>query len=172
MRKSGRQERESVFIRHAVATVPVFILASLAAGSSIGQAPNATSAAASAKISRGPDESVETSYDAEKGRALYVTHCSGCHGADGQGHAGMYPPIKGSGVVTKDDAKKHIQVVLNGLHGEKAGGVLYSIPMPPFGGILKDAELTDIIDYERSSWGNHGKLVTTAQVAAQRGHSK
>jgi hypothetical protein len=84
----------------------------------------------------------------------------------------MYPPIKGSGVVNKDDATKHILVVLNGLFGAKAGGVLYTSPMPPFGSFLNDADIADIIDYQRSAWGNHGKLVTAAQVTAQRGRSK
>jgi cytochrome c oxidase cbb3-type subunit 2 len=84
----------------------------------------------------------------------------------------MYPPIKGSGVVTKDDATKHIRVVLDGLQGGKAGGVLYTSPMPAFGSVLNDVEAADLIDYERSAWGNHGKLVVPAQVAAQRDHSK
>jgi mono/diheme cytochrome c family protein len=140
-----------MLVRQALASAAVFILGSLLADAG---------------------ESLETGYDAEKGRALYITHCSACHGADGEGHPGVYPPIKGSGVVTKEDATKHIQVVLDGLQGAKAGGILYASPMPPFGSILNDADLADIIDYERSSWGNHGKLVTSAQIAAQRGHSK
>lgn len=151
-----------MFIRHALASTALLFLGSLAAGGSIGQVQKAISTAGS----------LETAYDSEKGRTLYGTYCSACHGTDGQGHPGTYPPIKGSGVVTKDDAIKHIRVVLNGLQGAKAGGVVYTSPMPPFGGLLNDVELTDIIDYERSSWGNHGKLVTPAQVAAQRGYSK
>jgi hypothetical protein len=44
-----------------------------------------------------------------------------------QGLPGTYPPLKGSGVVVKDDATKHIHVVLGGLQGAKAGGgVLYA----------------------------------------------
>ena len=136
--------------------VVISVLGSLATERSVGQAPKA----------------VGTGYDAERARALYVRNCSACHGVDGGGHPGVYPPIKGSGVVIKDDAAKHIKVVLNGVEGAKAGGVLYTNPMPPFGGILDDADLADIIDYERSSWGNHGKLVTAAQVAAQRRDSK
>jgi mono/diheme cytochrome c family protein len=38
--------------------------------------------------------------------------------------------------------------------------------------MLSDADIADIIDYERSSWGNHGTLVTAAQVAAERANSK
>jgi cytochrome c oxidase cbb3-type subunit 2 len=44
--------------------------------------------------------------------------------------------------------------------------------MPPFAGVLSDAEIADIIDFERSSWGNHGKPVTSAQVTAARSSSK
>jgi cytochrome c oxidase cbb3-type subunit II len=114
----------------------------------------------------------QTGYDAGRGRTLYIANCSGCHGADGAGHPGAFPPIKGSRMVTRDDATRHIQVVLDGMHGAKAGGVLYSSPMPPFRGSLDDVDIADIIDYERSSWGNHGRPVTAAEVAAQRGHSE
>jgi mono/diheme cytochrome c family protein len=62
--------------------------------------------------------------------------------------------------------------VLDGVQGAKAGGMLYATPMPPFAGSLNDIDIADIIDYERSSWGNHGKPVTAAEVAAQRARSK
>jgi cytochrome c oxidase cbb3-type subunit 2 len=110
--------------------------------------------------------------DAPKGQALYTAYCSSCHQASGEGLPGVFPPLKGSGVVTKDDATKHIHVVLDGMQGGKAGGMVYASAMPAFAAALKDAEIADIIDYERSSWGNHGKPVTAAQVAAERAPSK
>jgi len=117
-------------------------------------------------------QSLQPGFDPEKGRALYTTYCSSCHGANGEGRPGTYPPLKGSGVVTKADATKHINVVLDGSQGGRAGGVLYANPMPAFGSVLNDANIADIIDYERSSWGNHAKLVMASQVAAERGRSK
>jgi cytochrome c oxidase cbb3-type subunit II len=110
--------------------------------------------------------------DAPKGQSLYTAYCSACHQASGEGLPGAFPPLKGSGVVTKDDATKHMHVVLDGLQGGKAGGVVYASAMPAFAATLKDAEIADIINYERSSWGNHGKPVTAAQVAAERAASK
>jgi cytochrome c oxidase cbb3-type subunit 2 len=110
--------------------------------------------------------------DAARGRDLYVAHCSACHQAGGEGLPGVFPPLKGSGVVNKDDAAKHIHVVLEGMQGARAGGVVYVSIMPPFAGTLGDAEIADIIDYERSSWGNHGKPVTAAQVTAERAPPK
>ena len=44
--------------------------------------------------------------------------------------------------------------------------------MPPFADSLSDADIANIIDYERSAWGNHGKPVSTADVAAARGKAK
>src|SRR5450631_4415422 len=87
--------------------------------------------------------------DAAKGRDLYIAHCSACHQVSGEGLPGVFPPLKGSGVVNKDDATKHIHVVLDGMEGARAGGVVYASAMPPFAGMLSDAEIADIIDYER-----------------------
>jgi cytochrome c oxidase cbb3-type subunit 2 len=110
--------------------------------------------------------------DADSGRSLYITHCSACHQINGEGLPGVFPPLKGSGVVNKDDASKHIHAVLDGISGGTAGGMVYPSTMPPFAGVLSDAEIADIIDFERSSWGNHGKPVTSAQVTAARSSSK
>jgi mono/diheme cytochrome c family protein len=140
-------------VRHTLTIVVLLCLGSFAAEPVVGQSPQA-------------------GFDAAKGRALYTTYCSSCHGANGEGRPGTYPPLKGSGVVTKVDATKHIHVVLDGSQGGRAGGVLYANPMPAFGSILSDAQIAGIIDYERSSWGNHGKLVMASQVAAERRHSK
>ncbi|HEY4968370.1 MAG TPA: cytochrome c, partial [Steroidobacteraceae bacterium] len=116
----------------------------------------------------GAGQSAQAGYDAPRGKDLYIANCSACHLANGEGIPGAFPPLKGSGVVNKDDAVKHIQVVLNGMQGARAGGVVYASAMPPFAGVLSDAEIADIIDYERSSWGNHGIPVNAAQVAAER----
>lgn len=161
-------------VRLTLALEVVLCLGLFTAERVVGQVPEGAVAGTSAAAETTPDtgQSIQTGFDAAKGRALYITNCSACHGTNGEGQPGIFPPIKGSGVVTKDDATKHIHVVLYGLQGAKAGGVLYASPMPPFSSILNDVDMADIIDYERSSWGNHGKLVTTAQVAAERDHSK
>ncbi len=111
-------------------------------------------------------------YDAAKGASLYTANCSACHQASGEGLPGAFPPLKGNDVVNDDDATQHILVVLQGLHGARVGGVVYGAVMPPFAATLTDADVADIIDYERSSWGNHGKVATSAQVALERAKAK
>src|SRR5437660_1101684 len=87
---------------------------------------------------------------------------------DAEGMAGVFPPLKGSAVVNRADATKHIDIVLGGLQGARVSGVSYTNPMPAFGATLSDADIAAIIDYERAAWGNHGSLVAPAQVASER----
>ena len=111
-------------------------------------------------------------YDADKGSALFTANCSACHQATGEGLPGAFPPLKGNPVVNDADASRHIDVVLHGLQGANVDGVVYSSPMPPFAATLGDADIANIINHERSSWGNHGKPVTATEVAAGRANKK
>ena len=123
--------------------------------------PAATPAAAAVAPSTG-------GFDAAKGAALYTANCSACHQATGEGLPGAFPPLKGNAAVNDDDPTLHIHIVLYGAHDVIIGGVTYGSPMPPFASQLSDEDIVNIIDHERSSWGNHGKPVTAAQVAAER----
>lgn len=107
-----------------------------------------------------------------KGQALYATCCAACHQADGAGISGAFPPLKGSAVVNRDDATKHIDILLAGLQGARVSGVTYAVPMPAFAATLSDTDIAAIIDYERGAWGNHGSLVAPAQVTSERARLK
>jgi mono/diheme cytochrome c family protein len=109
---------------------------------------------------------------AGRGQQLYSSYCAACHQAHGEGVAGVFPPLKGSAVVNRDDATKHIDIVLAGLQGARVSGVTYSNPMPGFVATLSDVDIAAIIDYERGAWGNHGSLIGPAQVASERARLK
>ena len=53
-------------------------------------------------------------------------------------------------------------------HGLTIGGVSYASQMPPFGPQLTDQDVADLVDYERSAWGNHGAPVSASEVARIR----
>jgi mono/diheme cytochrome c family protein len=106
------------------------------------------------------------SFDAADGAKLFAAHCAVCHQASGEGIPGVFPPLKGSGVVLASDPTQQIRVLLAGIQGATVAGTVYSSPMPPFGITLSDREVVDIIDYERTSWGNHAPLATAREVAA------
>ncbi len=107
-------------------------------------------------------------FDPAKGEQAYAANCAVCHQANGEGMPGVFPPLKGNKAVLNDDPSHHIDVVLHGLHGKVIDGVSYSVAMPPFGALLNDTQIANIINHERTSWGNDSKLVTADQVAAAR----
>src|SRR6185437_15475090 len=108
------------------------------------------------------------SFDAAAGSSLFKQHCAVCHGAEGKGLPGAFPPLAGDPVVTASDPKDHILTVLNGLKGKTIGGVSYGSEMPPFASQLSDKDIANIVDHERSSWGNKAPLVTPKDVGTLR----
>lgn len=137
--------------------------------------PGATTASASAKAgsaagaSAKPAPSKPYKYNAAKGKKAYASTCSVCHKPSGKGIPGTFPPLKGNPVVTNPDATEQIMTVLHGAHGAKTIlGVKYNGVMPPFGSQLSNVQIANLINYERSSWGNHAKHTTPKQVAKVR----
>jgi mono/diheme cytochrome c family protein len=102
------------------------------------------------------------------GAQTYAANCSSCHGAAGAGVPGTFPPLAGDPVVNANDAGQHIRVVLHGLSNKSIGTSRYGAQMPAFAATLSDAEIAAAIDHERTSWGNHGPLVTPSQVKSAR----
>lgn len=80
----------------------------------------------------------------------------------------MFPPLKGNAAVLDANPAMQLDVILNGMHGVPIDGVNYQGAMPPFASTLNDADIADIANHERTSWGNQGKLVTADQVKALR----
>lgn len=103
-----------------------------------------------------------------EGATLYSNHCAACHQADGQGLAGVFPPLAKNPVVAADDPTQHIATVLHGSQGKTIDGVTYSAAMPAFADQLSDAQIVAIINHERSSWGNQAPTVTAEEVAEVR----
>lgn len=107
-------------------------------------------------------------FDPARGASLYATNCSACHQATGTGLPGAFPPLKDDPVVMNPDPTEQIDTILHGAHGRTIGGTTYPSAMPPFGPALSDADVADIANHERSSWGNQGKPITADQVKAER----
>jgi cytochrome c oxidase cbb3-type subunit 2 len=122
-----------------------------------------------AEMSPSPSSAdTHTDNGAEHGQSLFIASCAPCHQATAEGLPGAFPPLKGDPVVNDSDPSHHLHVVLHGLHGATIGGVVYASAMPPFAPTLSDSDIRDILNYERSSWGNHGTAVTLQQVIAAR----
>jgi mono/diheme cytochrome c family protein len=102
------------------------------------------------------------------GEQVYKEICQTCHQATGEGLAGVYPPLAGSQWPVKD-AKTPIRIVLHGLQGEiEVKGQKYSNVMAPWGPALSDAEVANVLNHVRTSWGNEADELTADQVAEVR----
>ena len=101
----------------------------------------------------------------QRGAAIYLDHCAGCHQAKGRGIPGVFPPLAGNGAVIAPDPANILKVALEGIPAR--GGY---IPMPAFAGQLNDQQIADLANYARSSWGNTAAPnATAAMVAKLRG---
>jgi mono/diheme cytochrome c family protein len=97
-------------------------------------------------------------YNFQGGEAVFQNICQGCHMANAQGAvgAGMYPALAKNAKL--EVAGYPIAVIV---HGQKA--------MPPFGPLLNDQQIADVVNYVRTHFGNNYKdKVTPADVKAQR----
>lgn len=129
--------------------------------------------AAAAWLAPAPAQAADAyQFDAAKGQQIFTANCAACHQASGEGIAGVFPPLKGNAAVNADDPTTHLHTILFGAHGVAIDGKTYTSPMSPFAAQLSDAEIADVANHERSAWGNHGKPVTAAQVAALRAKGK
>ncbi len=91
-----------------------------------------------------------------QGKAVYETHCAGCHQTSGGGIAGLFPAITKSPVATGPVAA-HINIIMNG--------------KPPlmssFRNVLKAEEIAAVVTYQRNALGNStGDVVQAADIAS------
>jgi mono/diheme cytochrome c family protein len=101
------------------------------------------------------------------GEKVYAEVCQACHGPDGKGTPGAFPPLAGAGGYY-GDPQNHARIVVKGLSGPiTVAGVAFNGAMPPQGH-LTDYQLASVLTYERNSFGNHDGVVTPADVAAVR----
>ncbi len=100
------------------------------------------------------------------GAQVFADNCSSCHGAQGQGVPGSFPPLANNPTVT-GDPNKVIGIVLNGLHVPiTVNGQSYNGQMPSWKGTLSNKQISDVISYIRGSLGNNkASAVTETQVA-------
>lgn len=106
------------------------------------------------------------------GHEVFAQNCASCHGAEGRGQPGYFPPLTGNPDLLKDRLFP-VLVALNGLSGPiEVNGQTYNGSMPAFD-YLSNAEIAAVVNFIHSAWGNEAaqpgaKRLTAADVAQQR----
>ena len=99
----------------------------------------------------------------ERGQTLFAI-CGACHGPEGQGVAGVAPPLVGSKVVAAAP-EELIRSVLFGRNQDRKNPAFPD--MPPFNG-LGDEDVAAVVSYVRAQWGGAARPVNTATVRKVR----
>ncbi len=125
-----------------------------------------TGAAKVAERKHKPDTSIHA-----RGETIYARTCIACHGPEGIGVAGAFPPLDGSDWLAGDPAVP-IKILLNGLQGPiEVQGQKFNNVMPPHVD-LSDQDISDVLTYARQRWSNDAAPVSADQARAVRAATK
>ena len=100
------------------------------------------------------------------GQLVYEQNCLTCHQASGSGVPNLNPPLRGTDWVLGDKTRL-INVVLKGLQGQEIEGDMYDNAMPAHA-FLNDTQISDVLTYIRSNFGNKADAITAEEVKALR----
>jgi mono/diheme cytochrome c family protein len=103
-----------------------------------------------------------------QGGELYARQCAACHGKQGEGVPGVYPPLDGNSSVAGPTATNAVRSVLLGGFAPATAGNPRPYSMPPFAQQLSDEEVAAVVNYIRQSWSNRASAVWPAEVGRLR----
>jgi mono/diheme cytochrome c family protein len=102
-------------------------------------------------------------YPYQQGKILYTNFCENCHGTDGLGLKALIPPLAGSDFLSSSGEKVPC-IIRAGIKGEvTVNGKIFNTEMPG-SEKLTEFEITNIINYIHTSWGNDLPVVEHLQV--------
>ena len=102
-----------------------------------------------------------------RGEEVFSRTCIACHGEDGKGVPGAFPPLDGSDWLTGDPSIP-ARIVSQGLQGPiEVNGQKINSAMPGLAD-LSDQEIADVLTFVRQNWSNDAAPVTVDLVKKVR----
>jgi len=137
--------------------IPYYLASAMTALAAVA-AQGAQAQSSTAATSVQPMFSVGPKFQQTTGEAIYRSLCQGCHMPQGEGAkgAGTYPSLASN---KKLEAGGYaVYLVVNGQRG-----------MPPFGEMMSDGQVAEVVNYVRTHFGNNfTDAVTAADVKQVR----
>jgi len=101
------------------------------------------------------------------GQRVYNSYCATCHGANGQGVQGAFPPLRETEWVVGDEGRL-IRLVLHGVGGEmEVLGETYNNVMIAHG-FLSDQQIAAVLTHIRQNFGNDASAIRPDDVTRVR----
>lgn len=100
------------------------------------------------------------------GAALYANRCADCHGRDGAGVPGIYPPLAGNPGVTQASIRNLVQVLAHGGFAASTAANPRPYGMPP--AELSDTQTAAVLSFIRQAFGHRAATVSPLDVARAR----
>lgn len=99
----------------------------------------------------------------QMGERIYKANCANCHMDNGEGLAGLIPPLAGSDYLLKE-RDRLVCIVRNGLQDTiVVNGKIYAEQMVG-NQVLSDIQITNVVNYIIQSWGNKQTPLTFEEV--------
>jgi mono/diheme cytochrome c family protein len=118
------------------------------------------------------DESTDQalrSGDAEKrGAMLYLDNCAACHKPNGRGYDRVFPALAGNPVAEAANPISLASIVLGGSATPITNLTPAQFTMPAFDWRLTDQDVTDVVNFVRTSWGNTASAIDVDSVSRLR----
>lgn len=95
------------------------------------------------------------------GKALYNSNCMSCHQTNGGGIKGAFPPLKNSPIVTGENLELITDIIWNGFNAREQYAIMSAVGK---NNNLNAAQMTAIINYIKTSWGNKAEAVEEKNV--------
>lgn len=120
------------------------------------------------RMSTAPPAGGVASSTLTRGAKVYERHCAACHGEQGQGEPGGFPPLAGNRAVLLADTTNLLRVVLQGGYLPATAGNPRPHGMPPFRQVLGDEDVAAVLSFVRNAWGNQAPGVGTIDAYRAR----
>jgi cytochrome c553 len=104
------------------------------------------------------------------GSDLYRIQCSACHGPEGKGIPGVFPPLAGADFL-RTHREQALRAPMEGLQGSHTvNGQTYQGQMPAVA--LKDAQMVELFNFIFSAWGTSLPKTDLKEIADVRSRSR
>lgn len=104
----------------------------------------------------------------DAGRITYLDQCSGCHTADGTGKPHIAVAMQNNATLRQSDGRNLIISVLDGLPAQEFPGGESMQAMPGFADRLNDAQIAEMVNYMRVTFGGLPANITPENVKTLR----